>query len=127
MSNRPGIARAFEKIVLCTKKKKTADEETALLSRESPPSGGAIEKHDNDDGSGGSKSGQSAEVHKNQLGTINGAYVPCLLTIMGIILFERFGWGIGQVGLSGVFIMLLIGEIQVLCYLLFFLLFFFWC
>ena len=28
--------------------------------------------------------------------------VPCLLNIIGIVLFERLGWGIGQVGISGV-------------------------
>lgn len=47
---------------------------------------------------------QDAQTHviKNKLGTINGCYVPCLLNILGIILFERLGWGIGQVGTSGV-------------------------
>ena len=52
------------------------------------------------------------DEHKNKLGTINGCYVPCLLNIMGIILFERLGWGIGQVGVSGVLIIFLIAEIQ---------------
>jgi len=50
--------------------------------------------------------------HKNKLGTLNGCYVPCLLNIMGIILFERLGWGIGQVGVSGVFLIFLIAESQ---------------
>ena len=45
---------------------------------------------------------QFTHVIKNKLGTINGCYVPCLLNIMGIILFERLGWGIGQIGVSGV-------------------------
>eukprot|EP00483_Globobulimina_turgida_P011314 UN11336 len=50
--------------------------------------------------------------HKNKLGTLNGCYVPCLLNIMGVILFLRLGWGIGQVGVSGVLLIFLIAEIQ---------------
>ena len=30
-------------------------------------------------------------------GTINGVYVPCLLNIMGVILFLRLGWATGEV------------------------------
>jgi len=52
------------------------------------------------------------EAHKNKLGTLNGCYVPCLLNIMGIILFQRLGWGIGQVGVSGVLLIFLIAEFQ---------------
>merc|ERR1719295_1333920 len=48
----------------------------------------------------------------NKLGTLNGCYVPCLLNIMGIILFERLGWGIGQIGVGGVFGVFLIAEFQ---------------
>ena len=33
----------------------------------------------------------AAEPVKNSLGTLNGVFVPCCLTIMGIILFLRFG------------------------------------
>ena len=50
--------------------------------------------------------------HKNKLGTINGVYVPCLLNIMGIVLFERLGWGVGQVGVKGVLIIFCIAEFQ---------------
>ncbi len=49
---------------------------------------------------------QHTEVEKNKLGTINGCYVPCLLNIMGIVLFERLAWGIGQQGVSGVLLSL---------------------
>jgi hypothetical protein len=40
----------------------------------------------------------SEEGHMNQLGTLNGCYVPCLLNIMGIVLFMRLPWATGQVG-----------------------------
>ena len=49
-------------------------------------------------------------VHKNQLKTLNGVVVPCMLNIMGIVLFLRLGWGIGQVGVVGCFIFFLVGE-----------------
>eukprot|EP01084_Bolivina_argentea_P231195 389936_1 len=47
---------------------------------------------------------------RNKLGTINGCFVPCLLNIMGIILFLRLGWGVGHVGVGGVFLALGIAE-----------------
>ena len=47
----------------------------------------------------------------NQLGTINGCYVPCLLNIMGIVLFERLGWGIGQVGIRNVLFIYIFAEL----------------
>eukprot|EP00485_Elphidium_margaritaceum_P002943 CAMPEP_0202707636 /NCGR_PEP_ID=MMETSP1385-20130828/19934_1 /ASSEMBLY_ACC=CAM_ASM_000861 /TAXON_ID=933848 /ORGANISM="Elphidium margaritaceum" /LENGTH=969 /DNA_ID=CAMNT_0049366387 /DNA_START=21 /DNA_END=2930 /DNA_ORIENTATION=+ len=55
---------------------------------------------------------QHSAPSKNKLGTINGCYVPCLLNIMGIILFERLGWGVGQLGVSGVFLVFVIAEFQ---------------
>eukprot|EP01083_Nonionella_stella_P181753 652076_1 len=66
--------------------------------------------------SGSSNEEKVSEAHThvihNKLGTINGCYVPCLLNIMGVILFERLGWGIGQVGVSGVFAIFVIAEFQ---------------
>ena len=50
-------------------------------------------------------------VHRNQLGTINGCYVPCLLNIMGIVLFERLGWGVGHVGIRNVLLIYLVAEL----------------
>ena len=32
------------------------------------------------------------ETEKNDLGTIQGVFIPCLLTILGIVLFERLSW-----------------------------------
>merc|ERR1719384_3124176 len=64
------------------------------------------------DGSNDKEIEQRTHIIHNKLGTINGCYVPCLLNIMGIILFERLGWGIGNVGVSGVFAIFLIAEFQ---------------
>jgi hypothetical protein len=46
----------------------------------------------------GSVALQRPSGHKNQLGVLNGVFVPCLLNIMGIILFLRLSWAVGQVG-----------------------------
>ena len=35
------------------------------------------------------------------LGTFSGVYVPCLLNTMGVVLFLRTGWAIGQAGWVG--------------------------
>ena len=35
---------------------------------------------------------------KNSLGTINGCYIPCLLNILGAVLFLRVGFSIGMMG-----------------------------
>ena len=53
---------------------------------------------------------ESVTIH-NKLGTINGVYIPCLLNILGIVLFERLSWGIGHVGIFFVIIIYLISEI----------------
>jgi amino acid transporter len=51
---------------------------------------------------------------KNALGTINGCYVPCLLNIMGIVLFLRLSWATGQAGVVPTLGMLFIATFQTL-------------
>ena len=53
--------------------------------------------------------------HKNALGTFNGCFIPCCLNIMGVILFLKLGWGIGNVGVVGMLFIFVIAE--VLCVL----------
>ncbi len=48
--------------------------------------------------------------HRNQLGLWNGVYVPCLLTILGVILYVRIGWGVAQGGWVTMLGMFLVGE-----------------
>lgn len=52
------------------------------------------------------------KVIHNKLTTLNGCYVPCLLNIMGIILFLRLGWAIGEVGVSGLLVIFAIAEVS---------------
>ena len=47
---------------------------------------------------------------RNALGTLNGVYVPCSLTIMSAVLFLRLGWATGVAGFLETVAMLLIGE-----------------
>ena len=39
--------------------------------------------------------------HKTGLGTFDGVYTPSILTILGVIMYLRFGWVVGNVGLLG--------------------------
>ena len=55
---------------------------------------------------------ESRHVEKNKLGTLNGVYAPCLLNIMGVILFERLGWSVGQLGVGYVLLIILVAELQ---------------
>ncbi|NET89696.1 MAG: hypothetical protein F6K45_16665, partial [Kamptonema sp. SIO1D9] len=41
---------------------------------------------------------------KSGLGTFGGVYTPSILTILGVIMYLRFGWVVGNVGLLGTLI-----------------------
>jgi amino acid transporter len=45
--------------------------------------------------------GERAGATKNQLGTINGCYIPCLLNILGAPLFLFVGFSVGMMGWPG--------------------------
>jgi solute carrier family 12 sodium/potassium/chloride transporter 2 len=40
-------------------------------------------------------------MENNKLGTFGGVFTPSLLTILGVIMYLRFGWVVGNVGLIG--------------------------
>lgn len=40
-------------------------------------------------------------MRNNKLGTFGGVFTPSLLTILGVIMYLRFGWVVGNVGLGG--------------------------
>ena len=50
------------------------------------------------------------EHTKNNLSTLNGCYVPCLLNILGAVLFLRIGFSVGQLGLVGTLGIFLFSE-----------------
>ncbi len=41
-------------------------------------------------------------------GTFSGVFLPTLLTILGVIMYLRTGWVVGQVGLAGAFLVILL-------------------
>ncbi|AFY55258.1 amino acid transporter [Rivularia sp. PCC 7116] len=43
----------------------------------------------------------SVEAQSSGLGTFGGVYTPSILTILGVIMYLRFGWVVGNVGLVG--------------------------
>uniref|UniRef100_A0A7S2W762 Amino acid permease/ SLC12A domain-containing protein n=1 Tax=Mucochytrium quahogii TaxID=96639 RepID=A0A7S2W762_9STRA len=53
---------------------------------------------------------EGGEGHKNNLGVFNGVFVPCLLNILGIILFLKIGWAVGYAGWATVLGMFVVGE-----------------
>ncbi|MEO0373564.1 MAG: Na-K-Cl cotransporter, partial [Cyanobacteria bacterium P01_A01_bin.17] len=40
-------------------------------------------------------------AQESGLGTFGGVYTPSTLTILGVIMYLRFGWVVGNVGLLG--------------------------
>jgi solute carrier family 12 sodium/potassium/chloride transporter 2 len=46
----------------------------------------------------------ASEEQKTGLGTFGGVYTPSILTILGVIMYLRFGWVVGNVGLIGALI-----------------------
>lgn len=49
----------------------------------------------------GSDDGGAPTHEKNNLGVVNGVFVPCMLNIVGAILFLRLSWAVGQAGFLG--------------------------
>ena len=59
------------------------------------------------------RDGPSQSMHEtthNALGTLNGVFVPCTLNILGVILFLRLAWSVGQAGWAGTLAMFAVGE-----------------
>ncbi|MDF9796680.1 solute carrier family 12 sodium/potassium/chloride transporter 2 [Catalinimonas alkaloidigena] len=50
------------------------------------------------------KNSTDLEEDNGKLGTFGGVFVPSLLTILGVIMYLRFGWVVGNVGLFGTLI-----------------------
>ncbi|KAF9977577.1 hypothetical protein BGZ73_005560 [Actinomortierella ambigua] len=53
----------------------------------------------------------AATKPSSKLGTFSGVFIPCVLSIWGIILFLRFGFIIGQVGVVGTMVMFVVGYL----------------
>lgn len=49
-------------------------------------------------------------VEKNNLNVINGCFVPCLLNILGAVLYLRIGFGVGHMGMFGCMMIFIFSE-----------------
>jgi len=54
---------------------------------------------------------ESREVGKGRFGAFAGVFVPTVLTILGLILFLRLGWVVGQAGLAGAVVIILLANL----------------
>jgi amino acid permease len=52
----------------------------------------------------------SPVVQRNQFGAFGGVFTPCILTILGVIMFKRAGFVVGQTGILGAVLILLISK-----------------
>ena len=49
-----------------------------------------------------------------RFGTFGGVFTPCVLTILGVIMFLRYGYVVGQAGVIGALIILAVPKICLL-------------
>lgn len=54
--------------------------------------------------------GQVAPAKEGGLGTFGGVFTPSILTILGVIMYLRFGWVVGNVGLLGTLLVVTIST-----------------
>lgn len=50
-------------------------------------------------------------VKKDSLGTFLGVFTPTILTILGVIMYLRFGWVVGQVGLAKTLLIVVLANL----------------
>ncbi len=54
---------------------------------------------------------EKATNSTGRFGTLGGVFTPCVLTILGVIMFLRYGYVVGQAGVIGALIILLVSKI----------------
>lgn len=57
----------------------------------------------------------SEEELSARFGTFTGVFTPTLLTILGVIMYVRMGWVVGNAGLAGSIVILVVGIVITLC------------
>ena len=53
----------------------------------------------------------STSVIDTKFGTFKGVFTPSLLTILGVIMYLRFGWVVGQGGIIGAVVIVLLAHV----------------
>ena len=54
-------------------------------------------------------------MNKNQFGTLSGVFVPTIISILGVIMYLRQGWVVGNAGLAGAWLVILFSIGIALC------------
>ncbi len=54
---------------------------------------------------------RESQMQNKKLGTFLGVYTPTILTILGVIMYLRFGWLLGHLGLSRVVLIVLLANL----------------
>ncbi|PSO49845.1 MAG: Na-K-Cl cotransporter [Cyanobacteria bacterium SW_9_44_58] len=57
------------------------------------------------------KQSTSSPANREKMGTFGGVYTPSILTILGVIMYLRFGWIVGNVGLLGTLIIVTLSTL----------------
>ncbi|MFK5957635.1 MAG: amino acid permease [Lutibacter sp.] len=50
-------------------------------------------------------------IKRNKFGTFSGVFTPSLLTILGVIMYMRLGWVVGNAGLIGTIVIIIISHV----------------
>ncbi|MDX1702092.1 MAG: hypothetical protein R3250_15815, partial [Melioribacteraceae bacterium] len=58
---------------------------------------------------------ESQEVLKGRFGTFAGVFTPDVLTILGVIMYLRLGWVVGNAGLIGAIAIILLAKTITIC------------
>ena len=53
--------------------------------------------------------------HIKKFGTFGGVFTPTLFTILGVIMYLRMGWVVGNAGLLGAWLIIIISFLIKLC------------
>ncbi len=61
------------------------------------------------------ESGHKKSLHVKKFGTFGGVFTPNVLTILGVIMFLRLGWVVGNAGLVGAVAIILLAKLVTLC------------
>lgn len=54
---------------------------------------------------------QDATIQKKKFGTFIGVFLPSILTVLGLIMYLRFGWVVGNLGLGYTIVLVLVANI----------------